>query len=296
MLDKMKTVVALGYFDSVHKGHQKVMQTAYRHAKEQGASFCVITFSGNLKTALGFENEKNVYTEVEREQLIKEQGANEIFFAPTTKEFLSLSAKGFLDFINEKFDIIAYVSGSDYRFGKNGEGDFKYLNDYAISHNQDYFIEELESFCGEKISTTRIKALLAKGDIETANKLLGRSYSISGKVFSDRQVGRKLGFPTVNINVDNEKIKLHSGVYKGHINLEGKEYKVISNYGARPTFNLCSSLVEAHIIDFEGDLYDKEVTIYFDKLIREIIKFNYKEQLAEQIKKDLTAVKEGKYD
>lgn len=296
MLDKTKTVVALGYFDSVHKGHQKVMQTAGRYAKEQGASFCVITFDGNLKTALGFNEEKNVYTKSERERLIKSIGADTIYFAPVTKDFLSKSATEFLDFINQKFDIIAYVSGSDYRFGKNGEGNVEFLKSYAKSHSQTCITEELESEGGEKISTTRIKELLSNGKIEKANELLGRAFSVTGTVFSDRQVGRKLGFPTININVDSEKVKLYSGVYKGRVNIDNKEYKVIANYGARPTFNLSSSLVEAHILDFNGDLYEKEITVKFDKFIREIIKFESQEQLALQIKSDLSAVKEGKYD
>ncbi len=291
-----KTVIALGYFDSVHKGHQKVMQKASELAKIKGAKLAVFTFDGNLKGAICGEYEKSVYTSYERKAIIKDCGVDEIFFAPVTKEFLALSPTEFLELLNKKYDIVCYVSGEDYRFGYKGVGDKKLLNEYAKSHGQDYIICPTEEYLGEKISTTRIKERLKDGAIAMANIMLGRSYSITGKVFEDRKVGRKLGFPTVNIKIDWDKFKLYGGVYKGRTVIDGAEYKAIINYGARPTYGLNEILVEAHIVDFSGDLYGKELTLYFDDFLREIKKFNSENELKAQLKEDLIMTKGEKYD
>ncbi len=295
MSDK-KTVIALGYFDSVHTGHIKVMQCARELAKKSNSNLVVFTFKGNLKKAIKGEREKCVYTPLERERIIKRIGADQVFFAPISKEFLSLDKKEFLDFLNKKYDIVCYVSGQDYRFGYKGLGDSAYLSEYAKLNNQDYVICPTESYLGEKISTTRIKECLKDGYIVMANIMLGRSYSITGKVFEDRKVGRKLGFPTVNIKIDNDKFKLYDAVYIGRVNIDGVEYKTLINYGARPTYDLGEKLIEAHIIDFNGDLYGREITLYFDDILRDIKKFDSEEELKSQLEQDLKCAKEGKYD
>ena len=290
MSDK-KTVIALGYFDSVHKGHRLVMETARRFAEQNDADFVVFTFGGNLKAMLLGEQEKYVYSPIEREKMIKELGADQVFFAPVTKEFLSKDKTEFLDYLNEKYNVLAYVSGSDYRFGKNGSGNVEFLEEYANKNNQRFIKVEMLNFYNEKISTTRIKGLLAKGNISYANRLLGKNYFITGNVVRDRGVGKKLGFPTVNIKLEKDKFKLRSGVYKGRTTIDGKEYKTIINYGARPTFSLEEKLVEAHVIDYEGDLYDREITLVFDEFMREIKKFESKEQLIEQLKIDIKSAR-----
>jgi riboflavin kinase/FMN adenylyltransferase len=295
MLDN-KTVIALGYFDSVHIGHRQVIKKARETAEKLSANLAVFTFGGNLKGAIFGEDEKCVYTPVERKAIMSEIGVSEVFFAPTTKEFLSLDKKEFLDFINQKYNIVCYVSGLDYRFGKNGLGDKDFLKEYATSHSQDYLICDTENYKKEKISTTRIKECLAKGKVKEAGEMLGRSYSITGKVFEDRKVGRKLGFPTVNVKIDREKFKLLCAVYKGRVNLGGIDYDAVINYGARPTFDLDNALIEAHIVDYNGDLYGREITIYFENFMRKIKKFSSIDELQEQLREDVREVKEGKYD
>ncbi len=295
MSDK-KTVIALGYFDSVHIGHRKVMQKARELAQKTNSNLAVFTFKGNLKEYLKCEDGKCVYTPCEREQLIKEIGVDEIFFAPVTKEFLSLDKREFLDFINKRYDIRCYVSGEDYRFGNKGLGDSDYLREYAKSKGQDYVVCQTENFQGEKISTTRIKKCLKDGSVKKAGQMLGRSYSVTGRVFEDRKIGRKLGFPTVNIAIDKDKFQLLGGVYKGSVYINGVKYSAIINYGARPTFDLQNKLVEAHVVDFNGDLYGKEITLYFEEFMRDIIKFDNENQLKEQLEIDLKNAKENNND
>ncbi len=291
-----KTVIALGYFDSVHKGHRLVMQKARELADKDNSNLAVFTFKGNLKKAVVGDDEKYVYSYREREDIIKEMGVDEVYFAPVNKEFLSLDRNEFLELINQKYDISCYFSGEDYKFGFKGLGDKEFLSDYAESHGQRYVVCQTENYLNDKISTTRIKECLKNGDIKNANQMLGRSYSVTGKVFEDRKVGRKLGFPTVNIALEKDKFQLKGGVYKGWVNLDGKEYKAIINYGARPTYDLDNKLIEAHIVDFNGDLYGKVITLYFDAFMRDIKKFQSEAELTKQLSEDLRAVKGGRYD
>ena len=132
--------------------------------------------------------------------------------------------------------------------------------------------------------------------MDVASELLDRDYSISGKVISDRQISKKMGFPTLNIRLDKDKQRLKDGVYAGYVILNGTRYKAVINYGARPTFGLDEKLVEAHLIGFSGDLYGEEVTVYFKKYIRGVKRFDSIEQLTLQIKTDLAIVKEMNYD
>lgn len=291
MLNKEKTVIALGYFDSVHKGHRKVIEKARCYAKEQGASLTVFTFKGNLKAMLSGEKEKNVYTAKEREKLLKDIGADQIYFAPVNKSFLSKGRLAFLNLLNKKFNIIAYFSGDDYSFGKYGKGKIDYLTRYANLHDQKHVVVKTYLSGGERVSTTRIKGELEKGEIKLANQLLGKDYFVTGKVFGDRKVGTSIGFPTLNLKIDYSKFTLKNAVYSGYICWKGKEYKAIINYGARPTFDLKEKLIEAHIIDFNQDLYGKEITLYFSDYIREIQKFSSSSELVSQLKKDVLCVK-----
>jgi len=298
MSDKIKlpVVLALGYFDSVHKGHQKVINTAREIADKKNANLVVVTFGGNLKALILGDREKVVYTATEREKLYRALGVDHVYFAPTDKEFLSMSGSEFLDMLNAKYDVLCYVSGEDYRFGRSGACTVSDVKNYADNNGQESVIVPLELLSNEKISTTAVKQMLSEGDVTRAKTALGRAYSVTGVVFEDRKVGKTLGFPTVNIKLDHRKHHLKDGVYFGHVEVFGKTYKAIINYGARPTFNLNEKLVEAHLVDFDGELYGMELTLYFDDFMRDIIKFNDKEQLKEQLEKDLKTAKEKNYD
>jgi riboflavin kinase/FMN adenylyltransferase len=289
-------VLALGYFDSVHKGHKKVIDSAKERADKIGAKLVVVTFGGNLKALTSNAKEKVVYTATEREKLYRDLGVDEVYFAPTDKEFLAMSGVEFLDLLNAKYQVDSYFSGEDYRFGKSGVCTVNDLSTYAENKGQGCFIVQLMTFDGEKISTTAVKERLTNGDLKGANYMLGRPYSVTGVVFEDRKVGKTLGFPTVNLKLDKRKHHIKDGVYFGRTEVFGKTYKAIINYGARPTFDLTEKLVEAHLVDFDGELYGMELTLYFDDYMRDIIKFSNAEELKEQLKIDLKIAKEKNYD
>ena len=298
MSDKIKkpTVIALGYFDSVHVGHKKVIESAKAYANKHGLSLTIFTFKGNLKEKLGYPQEKCVYLPIEREKFFMQLGADEVYFAPVSRSFLGMGKLAFLNYINRRYQIKCYFTGTDYRFGSKGKGNVEYLNRYAKNHGQDYVVIDTLNILGKKCSTTAIKEALTLGDIKRANTLLGRNYSVSGVVRRDRHVGTEIGFPTVNIAINRDKFSLKNGVYSGKIDIDGKCYKTVINYGARPTFDLGERLIEAHIVGFSGDLYGKKLTVEFTDFIREIKKFNGKEELIKQLKKDVQGVKSGKDD
>ncbi len=292
MLDNnQKVVIALGYFDSVHKGHRKVITSAFALAEKLNAKPVVFTFDGNLKGTIKGETERNVYTTTERMLILSEMGVNDVYCAPINKQFLGLEAKAFLDKINSELNIVGYVTGDDYRFGYKGSGDVNFLKEYATKNAQQVVVTNTETADGLRISTSLIKELLINGDIKKANYLLDRNYSITGEVVKDRRVGTSIGFPTINICVENQKHLIKNGVYYGNVIVDGIKYKAIINYGARPTFNLEEKVLEAHLIGFNGDLYGKTLTVSFEGYLRDIVAFKNGIGLKEQLEKDLLAVK-----
>lgn len=294
MLDKSEgVVIALGYFDSVHLGHRKVIEHATSLAKELNAKPVVFTFSGNLKGAINGASDTSIYTIEERVAILKEIGIEKVYSAPVTKEFLNLSASQFLEKLNSDLNIKGYATGSDYRFGCKGQGDIESLKEYASKKGQVVVVTQTEMVKGEKVSTSLIKKLLTQGDIQTANTLLVRNYSITGQVYKDRKVGEKLGFPTVNLKMDIDKHEIKPAVYYGRVFVDGVYYKAIINYGARPTFSLKEKVLEAHLINFNGDLYGKTLTVFFDGFLREIKTFSNGEELKSQLKKDLIKAMES---
>lgn len=280
-------IIALGFFDSVHKGHRKVISEAKTQAEKSGAELVVFTFKDNLKENICKREEKQVYTAKERKIILDKLGVKNVFFAPVNKTFLSMGRLSFLRFLDKKYNVVGYVCGEDYRFGKGGKGDVKYLGNYAKNHDKNFTIVKSEDYLGKRISTTQIKKHLSNGEISKANFLLGENYFVLGKVFKDRQVGAKLGFPTINIKIDDKKHLLDFGVYAGEIAIDNAVYKTVINYGARPTFNLGERLIEAHVCGFNGNLYGKEIAITFTKRIRDIVKFSTKEQLINRLNLDV---------
>ena len=292
MLDKnQRVVIALGYFDCVHKGHRKVIGGAFALAEKLNAKPVVFTFDGNLKGAIKGETERNVYTTSERMIILNEMGVKDVYCAPIDKEFLLLGAKEFLEKLNSELNIVGYVTGDDYRFGHKGKGDVEFLKQYANENSQQVVVTTTQTADGLRISTSLIKELLTKGDVKRVNYLLDRNYSITGEVVKDRRVGTSMGFPTININVENQKHLIKNGVYYGNVIVDGKKYKSIINYGNRPTFNLDEKVLEAHLIDFDGDLYGKTLTISFEGYLRDIVAFKDGNSLKAQLEKDLLAVK-----
>ncbi|MFW5780601.1 MAG: riboflavin biosynthesis protein RibF [Bacillota bacterium] len=280
-----KRVLALGFFDSVHIGHRYLLSQAKKVAKKEKARLTVITFNDNFLKNLN-RAEKEIYLLKERLKILKKLGYNDVIVLDPTKEFLSMSEDQFLEYILT-LNPTAIVAGKDYTFGKMGKGNMAYLSGYMLNKNVKVIEINLQKVNLRKISTTHIKKLLSQGNIEKANCLLGENYFVSGRVTKGRGVGSRMGIPTANLTINEMKHIPLDGVYKTTTEVDNMNYDSITNVGAHPTFEDEINNIETMLIDKKLNLYNKDITVYFEKRIRDIIKFETPEKLANQIKQDI---------
>jgi riboflavin kinase/FMN adenylyltransferase len=283
-------VLALGYFDAIHKGHQMLLEKANLIAKENDSELLVCTFGDDFYKNLG-RISKEVFLLSERKKIFSNLGYNNLFIFDTTKEFFNKTKEEFLQYLMH-LKPTAIVVGSDYRFGKNASGSICDLIEFFNENNVRVEVADLLYEDGEKISTTLIKKLLVDGNITRANKLLGFEYFLSGNVKKGRQVGSRLGIPTANIDICPDKLPPKAGVYVAKVINCGKVYAGITNIGEHPTFDDNHFNAETHIFDFSDDIYCTDVQINLVKFVREIIRFDNKDKLIEQINKDIIFAKE----
>ncbi len=286
-------VLALGYFDSVHVGHRAVIAKAKEISDKKRLKTVVFTFDGNLRAQILGEKLKCIYLPSERKTILEKLNVDSVYFAPVTKEFLSLTKKEFLDKVIENFNVSVFVCGRDYRFGKFAEGDVDYLKEYASNNGLEVLIVNDVNMDGQKVSTTRIRRLLEDGEIKKANALLETPFFITGEVVRDRGVGKKMNYPTVNVKIDGQKQMPKEGVYKGKVEIEKEVYLAVINHGRRPTFGLDQVVTEAHIINFNRDVYGKRIKVIFEDYLRKPKKFLGIEELKEQLRKDVKSVEKA---
>lgn len=269
--------VALGYFDCVHKGHRKIFETA----KSFEADFAVFTIKENafkLSDVYGF-NEKC--------ELFSDCGAKYIIYADGNKDFFDLSPVEFLEKFTANFNVKAFVCGEDFTFGKNAFGNAEVLKRFCNNKGIEFTIVKTEKFGDEKISSRRIKNLLALGEVKTANELLCSPYFIKGKVVYGRGEGTEKVVATANVILNKNNTTLKRGVYATKTVVGEKEYFSVTNYGNCPTFACDKETVETHLIDFQGSLYGEEIKVIFLDYLREIKTFTDASELKKQILKDM---------
>lgn len=283
-------VLALGYFDCLHIGHRALIARAKECAAARGAEPAVFTFDRDPASVFG-QSAGSVLTLEERVERLRGMGVSRIVIGEATGEFLSQSPAAFLRWLDGRCAIAGYVCGGDFRFGKGAVGTVATLSAYAESAGRSVSVLDDVKEDGVRVSTSEIRRLLAEGKVAAANRLLVEPYPLRGRVFEDRKVGRSIGFPTINFKAAPEKAKLKNAVYTGHLRIDGILYRAIVNYGARPTFGLNETLVEAHIDGFSGNLYGREVTLYLDDFLRDIVRFDSAEALTAQLKKDIEAIR-----
>ncbi len=270
-------ILALGYFDAIHKGHIAVLDSAVQTAKGLNFTPAVLIFTGG-------KSKQDLFTLEERIDKIKLLGVELIIVKALDSQFMNKTKLEFLNELSSLYKLEKVVTGSDFTFGKNALGNVKTLteffgNDRVLTIN---LVSDRES----KISTTEIKKVLSLGDIKLANEYLGSPYFISGTVVKGKSLGKKLGFPTANIHLCDNKYKIQPAVYKTMVKIENKEYFAITNYGSQPTVEGEKLVVETHILGFNGDLYGKRLSVYFLDKIRDIKKFSSLDELKEQLELD----------
>ncbi len=270
--------ICLGLFDSMHQGHLAVFSHTLSLASRMDIIPACFTLTGSVKGG-------NVYAEEERFRFMQKTGVTACITAPFNAELQSLSGEEFLNILVKNHSARAFIVGEDYRYGKNAAWDVTHLSAFAKAHGIAVDILPDVLYGGEKIATGRIKSALLQGDIQTANALLGRPYSVMGKVLEGRHVGRSMGFPTANLSVS-EKDFLKPGVYATACAINGVPYTAVTNVGSAPTFGCEKHLIETYIHGFSGDLYGKNLRVYFMDYLREIQAFSSAEQLIKQISQD----------
>jgi len=279
-------VVTIGAFDGVHLGHKKILYRVQELAKENGGESVVITFWPHPRKITTSENSVKVLSSLkERIKLIEECGIDYLLVIEFTKEFAELSPVEFIEkILANTIGTKKLVIGHDHRFGKNREGNFDLLKEYSSKYG--YEVEEIsrQDIDQVGVSSTVIRQALEKGDVEKAAEYLGRMYSLTGKVVKGKQLGRTIGFPTANI-IPEEQDKLipSDGVYAVIAEVDGQKYGGMLNIGLRPTVNGTKRTIEANLFNFDKDIYEQEITIYFVKYLRNEKKFASLEDLKKQL-------------
>lgn len=283
-------VVTSGTFDGVHLGHQKILSRISELAKKENGETVLITFWPHPRLVL-YPNEHNLRllsTFEEKAKLLEQFGIDHLVSIPFTKEFSQLSSEQFIKTVLvDKLKTKKLVIGYDHRFGKNREGGFEYLQ-----KNCSQFSFELEEISRKDVddigvSSTKIRNALELGDVASATRYLGRKYELNGLVIKGEQIGRSIGFPTANVHIPNDyKLIPKDGVYAIDVKVDGQMHQAMMNIGVRPTVNGSKKTVEAHLFDFDGNLYDKQVTLYLKEYLREEKKFANLDELKAQLRID----------
>ena len=274
--------LALGYFDGVHIGHQAVIKNAVNFAKQNGGKSAVITFKDHPCCFFHGVCPKYILTREYREKFIADLGVDYLYELDFEK-LAGLSAEEYLENILIKhFSPKSISTGFNHNFGHNKTGDVKFLERESVKYNYKYFALPPQKYDGEVISSTKIRKLLSDGQIDTANKMLGRNFIIEGTVIKGRQIGRTIGFRTANILYPLELIDIPFGVYSVLVNYASQTYQGIANFGVRPTVNGQGALLEVHIIDFEKDIYGEVLEVKFIKMLRTERKFDSLDSLKQQ--------------
>ncbi|MEN9448845.1 MAG: hypothetical protein RJA25_2135 [Bacteroidota bacterium] len=289
-------VLTIGTYDGVHFGHQKIIRRITEIAKEIDGESVMLTFDPHPRLVLNPYDErlKLISTIDEKIELLDSFGLNHLVIAEFSKEFASMEAEEYVEKILIKnFHPKRIVIGYDHRFGKDRKGDIELLRQLADKYH--YEVEEIPAQTLDEISisSTKVRNALLEGDIQQANQFLAHPFTIKGRVVHGDKIGRVLGFPTANIEISNpHKLIPASGVYAVKIKIENQFYKGALSIGYRETvFDNSKLTIEVFILDFNGDLYNKNLDMIFVDFIRPQIKYENWDLLKVQIEKDVANVR-----
>lgn len=289
---KQPTYVAIGSFDGVHLGHQALLQTMVRQARAAGMRTAALTFFPHPRRVMQTLPPRfYIYTLEDRVRLLAEQGIDLIITHPFDDEVRVILAADFVDQLIVALDM-KQLWGGNFALGYKREGDVPFLR--RQGEMKGFTVETLDDLVlwgGDVVSSRRIRAAMEAGDIETVNGCLGRLYCTRGPVIKGDQRGRTIGFPTANLSLWDELLLPANGVYATYAWVGGRRLLAATNVGVRPTVNGTGVTVEAHLLDFDGDIYGEEVRLEFIKRIRPEMKFSGLNALQAQIRADVEEVR-----
>ena len=285
-----KVVVALGNFDGVHLGHQEVMRRAVEEGSRRAMKVVAATFHPHPRAVLGAGEPPKLLTPLElRCELLRDYGADEVWVIPFDEDLSRKTPEQFVrDVLISEGDAGVVVVGENFRFGHRAAGDFQdLLRLMREAGGTAVGVQVRDAGIEGEISSSRIRALISGGEVAESAGLLGRAYVLRGEVVVGDKRGRSIGFPTANVLPDPDAVIPARGVYAGFVHFGEEEYAACTNVGVAPTFGRAESRVEAHLLDFEGDLYGCVVDVSFVRRIRPEKRFSGVDELKEQIKRDV---------
>ncbi len=276
-LGKIKNaVVTVGTFDGIHRGHQKLISETCRLAIAVGGQSVVITFDPHPRQVVQpSSGVKTINTLDEKIEVFSKMCIKHLLVIPFTLEFAKTSSEDFLrKYIVEPFELKFIVIGYDHHFGKDRKGKLDFLKRMGKKYGFEVDQVPMQAFKDVVLSSSKVRSIIQRGQMEKASEFLGYHYFISGTVVKGNQIGRTLGFPTANIKLDNpDKLIPAYGVYAVLVNSRGKMYQGMGNIGIRPTLDEHKLTIEVNIFDFDMDIYGEKITIYYLKHTREEKKF-----------------------
>jgi len=292
---KRSTAVGLGNFDGLHVGHMALVNTLISEARLNGLETMIYTFTKHPENILRKKLFTPLLTTVGKKiQLLSETALNYTYFDEFDENFSRMKPECFFkEVLLDKLGAKLLVAGFDYRFGYMGEGNVDLLKELGKKYNIKLVIIPPIKIDNEIVSSTLIRGLVSKGDMENVFRLLGRHYSITGEVLNGRRVGRRIGFPTANLQPEEYLIMPHRGVYITKTLFNGDCYNSLTNIGLNPTFgDVARITAETHILNFDRDIYKSSIEVFFMAKLRSEKKFKNGDELAEQIRRDIRAAKE----
>lgn len=286
------TAVAIGKFDGVHSGHQELLRFLRERADGRGLDTAVVTFHPNPITVIRPGTVAPYLMSLdERIERLKELGIDAVAPVTFTSELAQTSAEEFARALRDDLHMELLVAGPDLALGRNREGTPERMRELGRQLDFDVEFARLLTSEGGKVGSAAVREALARGDIETAARLLGRPFSLSGPVVHGAMRGRTIGFPTANIAIGADRVLPNYGVYATRAHLRGDGYDSVTNIGRRPTFDAGAPSIETHILDFDEDIYGQELRIDLIARLRGEQKFAGVDELRDQIERDVQAAR-----
>lgn len=283
-LQSGKTAVALGKFQGLHLGHMLLLDKITAFASEEELTSVVFT--------IHVPSERMIYTAAERFDILRGKGIDVAVECEFSKEFAAMQPEEFVrDILVKKLHAAYVVVGKDFKFGYNRQGDVDRLVQFGIKYDFRVVAFDKLAIDGKVISSSYIRELIEMGDVAAASEYMGRLYTVTGQVVHGRKLGRTIGFPTVNMLPAEGKLLPPYGVYETEVVIDGVVYQGITNIGDNPTVREDGSVsIETHILDYSGNLYDRQLVIRFRRFIRPEIKFHSVDELKNRIDSDRKSI------
>ena len=278
---------ARGFFDGVHRGHRRVIESA----ATPGALRGVLTFAQHPLARLAPQKQPRLITPTpaQKHALLEALGVDVLLEMPFTRELAAMAPQAFLDMLRAACPMAGISVGSNWHFGRGGAGDAAFVEQYATEHGLRACVQTLAEHEGERICSSRIRELLEEGNLPRVETMLGHAFSIAGVVESGQKLARKLGFPTANIRVHGQAVLPPAGVYEVGVAVDGAPRRGIANLGLRPTIQETEKVMrlETHLPGWSGDLYGRELVVELHRFLRPERRFASVEELRAQIAADI---------